>query len=63
MPEKEDEPYVPKYKGFDEERTKRAHKTAERAQETAGARGEDANKEYIDEGPKEYKRRMEEKAE
>jgi hypothetical protein len=63
MTKKDDKPYVPKYKGFDEERTKRAHATMERAQESAGARGEDANKEYVDEGPKEYKRRMGEKAE
>ena len=52
-----DKPYVPKYKGFDEEATKRAHATYDRAKETEGAKGEDANKEYVDEGPKEYERR------
>ena len=50
--------YVPKYKGFDEEATKRAHATVDRAQESAGARGEDANREYVDDGPAEYERRM-----
>lgn len=56
MPEDE-KPYEPKYNGFDKERTKKAHETADRAQETAGAKGEDANKEYMDDGPAEYKRR------
>ncbi|HET6405804.1 MAG TPA: hypothetical protein VFH78_14265 [Candidatus Thermoplasmatota archaeon] len=50
-------PYKPKYKGFDEEATKRAVDTVERADETKGAKGEDANKEYMDEGRAEYKRR------
>ena len=58
MPEKKDKPYEPKYKGFDDEATKRAIETHERAQESAGARGEDANKEYVDEGPAEYARRV-----
>lgn len=55
---KNDAPYVPKHKGFDEEAQKRAMATAERARETEGAKGEDANKEYVDEGPAEYERRM-----
>lgn len=50
-------PYRPKHKGFDEARTRRAQATADRAQESAGAKGEDANAEYIDEGPAEYERR------
>lgn len=54
-----DAPYVPKYKGFDEETTRRAQETSDRAQKSAGAKGEDANKEYVDEGPAEYKRRTE----
>lgn len=57
MPEKKDKPYEPKYKGFDEEATIRAQATADRAQETAAAVGEDANREYVDDGPKEYERR------
>ena len=46
-------PYQPSYKGFDEERTRKAVATAQRAQEGAGAKGEDANREYVDEGPAE----------
>lgn len=57
-----DKPYEPKYKGFDEAATKRAHDTVDRANETAGAQGEDANKEYVDDGPAEYERRMGEAA-
>lgn len=57
-----DKPYVPKYKGFDEEATKRAHATVDRANEGAGAQGEDANREYVDDGPAEYERRMGEPA-
>lgn len=58
MPAK-DKPYEPEYTGFDKEETERAQKTAERAKKTAGAKGEDANKEYVDDGPAEYKRRTE----
>lgn len=58
-----DKPYVPRYKGFDEEAQKRAQATADRAQETEGAKGEDANKEYVDGGPEEYKRRTGKKLE
>ena len=58
----DEKPYVPKYKGFDEGATKRAQETNERAQKTAGAKGEDANKEYVDDGPAEYRRRMGEEA-
>ena len=50
-------PYTPDYKGFDEETTRNAQATARRAQEGAGAQGEDANAEYMDEGPAEYERR------
>ena len=57
MTEPDSKPYKPKYKGFDEEATKRAHKTVERAKESEGAKGEDANKEYVDDGPAEYERR------
>ena len=57
MTEKENAPYKPAYKGFDEEKTRNAQRTAERAQEGAGARGEDANREYVDDGPAEYERR------
>ena len=57
MTTRKEKPYVPKYKGFDEAATERAHKTAQRAQEGAGAKGEDANKEYVDDGPAEYDRR------
>lgn len=55
--DKKDAPYKASYKGFDEETTRKAQATAERAQETAGAQGEDANREYVDEGPAEYERR------
>lgn len=48
---------MPKDKGFDEEATRRAQATAKRAQESAGARGEDANEESVDEGPAEDLRR------
>lgn len=58
----EEQPYQPKYKGFDEEATKRAHATVDRANESAGARGEDANREYVDDGPAEYERRTGDKA-
>ena len=58
MPSK-DAPYEPEYKGFDEERTRRAQDTAARAKKGAAAKGEDANREYVDEGPAEYKRRTE----
>jgi hypothetical protein len=54
----QDAPYQPKYKGFDAERTRRAVETAERAKEGAGAQGEDANREYVDEGPREAAERM-----
>ena len=50
-------PYKPKYTGFDVDETRRAQETAERAQKTAGAQGEDANKEYVDDGPAEAARR------
>lgn len=52
-----DGPYKPRHKGFDAAATRRAQRTAERAQETRGAKGEDANREYVDEGPDEYRRR------
>lgn len=50
-------PYSPEHKGFDETLTRNAQATAKRAQESAGAKGEDANAEYVDEGPAEYERR------
>ena len=59
MTDKE-KPYAPKYTGFDEEATKRAHATVDRAKESEGAKGEDANKEYVDDGPAEYERRTKE---
>jgi hypothetical protein len=52
-----DGPYKPKYKGFDEEATRNAQATADRARELAGAKGEDANAEYVDKGPEEAARR------
>lgn len=55
--EKDDAPYEPRHKGFDVEATRRAQATAERAQEGAGAKGEDANSAYVDEGPEEAARR------
>lgn len=58
-----DKPYEPKHKGFDEETTKNAQATNARAQKTAGAKGEDANKEYVDDGPAEYERRTGDKLE
>ena len=54
---KDDGPYRPKYKGFDGEATRRAQATADRARDSAGAKGEDANKEYVDGGPEEAARR------
>ncbi|HUR69385.1 MAG TPA: hypothetical protein VM370_09080 [Candidatus Thermoplasmatota archaeon] len=50
-------PYKPKYTGFDEEAQKRAQATVDRAKESEGAKGEDANREYVDDGPAEYARR------
>lgn len=52
-----EEPYVPEYKGFDEESTARAQQTAKRAQEGASAKGMDANNSYVDDGPDEAARR------
>lgn len=49
----QDGPYQPAYKGFDAERQKKAVATVERAKEGAGAKGEDANREYVDDGPQE----------
>jgi hypothetical protein len=49
----QDAPYKPTYKGFDEDRQKKAVETVERANEGAGAKGEDANREYVDDGPQE----------
>ena len=60
MTEKEAKPYKPAYKGFDEEAQKRVQDTVDRAKETEGAKGEDANKEYVDDGPAEYQRRKRE---
>lgn len=54
---KDEAPYEPRHKGFDVEATKRAQATAARAQEGAGAQGEDANGAYVDEGPEEAARR------
>jgi hypothetical protein len=48
-----DGPYKPKYKGFDEAATQNAQATADRARESAGAQGHDANREYVDDGPDE----------
>lgn len=58
MAEENEKPYEPRYKGFDEEATKRAQETAERAQKGGAAKGEDANADYVDEGPDEAARRM-----
>jgi len=57
MPKK-DEPYKPQYKGFDEEATRHAQATAQRAQEGAAAKGEHVDAAYVDEGPEEAARRM-----
>lgn len=46
-------PYKPQYKGFDEERQRNAVETVDRAKEGAAAKGEDANREYVDDGPQE----------
>lgn len=53
-----DEPYKPKYKGFDEEATRRAQATADRARESAGAKGEWADAAWAEEGPREAAERM-----
>lgn len=50
-------PYEPKYKGFDAERTKRAAATAERSREAGSVKGDDYNREYVDDGPAEAARR------
>lgn len=54
----QDAPYKPTYKGFDADRQKKAVETVERANEGAGAQGEDANREYVDDGPEEAAARM-----
>ena len=58
MADKKEQPYKPAYTGFDVEKTRHAQATADRAQEGAGAQGEDANAAYVDEGPAEAARRM-----
>lgn len=55
--QKDEAPYEPRHKGFDVEATKRAQATAQRAQDGAGAAGEDANRSYVDDGPEEAARR------
>lgn len=55
---KKDEPYRPRYKGFDEETTRNAQATAQRAQEGAAAKGEHVDAAYLDDGPEEAARRM-----
>lgn len=50
-------PYAPRYAGFDTEATDRAQRTAELSRRLAKAPGEDANREYVDEGPAEAERR------
>lgn len=53
----DEEPFRPKYRGFDEAATKRAQETAEHAQKTRAAPGEDANADYVDQGPTEAGKR------
>lgn len=48
-----DQPYVPKYKGFDEEATKNAQATAERSREGARDAGAGEPNAYVEEGAKE----------
>ena len=58
MPEeKKEQPYQPDYEGFDVAATRRAQKTAQHARDHPAAKGEDANREYVEEGPEEYRRR------
>lgn len=58
---RDERPYEPTYTGFDAAATERAQATWSRALESAGAVGEDANREYVDEGPAEAKRRADER--
>jgi hypothetical protein len=55
---KDDKPYEPKHKGFDEETTRRAQATAERAQKVKAGHGEYADQEYVEAGPQEAARRQ-----
>ena len=58
MPDNEENaPYKPTYKGFDEERQRKAVETVERANDGAAAKGEDANREYVEDGPEEAAQR------
>lgn len=50
-------PYVARYTGFDVPETRNAQTTADRARDGARAPGEDANREYVDDGPAEAARR------
>lgn len=54
---KDDAPYEPEYKGFDEKTTRQAQATHERSQEGKTAQGMDANNTYVDDGPEEAARR------
>lgn len=53
----DDKPYEPKYKGFDEAAAKRALDTVDAARKNPSAKGQDANAEYVDDGPEEAARR------
>lgn len=56
---KADKPFEPAYKGFDEEATRNAQATGKHARDNPAAKGEWANAEYVEEGPKEAARRLE----
>ncbi|GEM_PF-6302960 len=58
MPAKKEKPYRPAYTGFDVETTRNAQATADRARENPSGKGEHADAEYVDEGPREAAERM-----
>lgn len=60
--QKDDAPYRPAYKGFDEEATKRAQETAERSQKVQAGKGHYADETYVEEGSEEAGRRRGESA-
>lgn len=59
---KDDAPYRPSYKGFDEETTRRAQETSERSRKVQAGEGHYADETYVEEGPEEAARRTGETA-
>lgn len=53
-----DKPYEPKHKGFDEETSRRAADTAERARKVQAGKGHYADESYVEDGPQEAAERL-----